>query len=194
MGDPSVSTTDSVTPRLPRAERRAQLVEAAAAAFLLKGFDATSMEAVAERAGVTRLIVYRHFDRKEDLYRAVLSSATELFRAQFDGARPANVTVTLLEVARARPDAFRLLWRHARHQPAFAAEAEMFRLVAADYAEAVVGHRVDPAYRRWAASAVVEHLHEGICTWLDDGDPERDDDFAARLRDGVRAFVVAWAG
>ena len=36
------------------------------------GFAATSMEDVAEACGVTKLIVYRHFDSKEDLYRAIL--------------------------------------------------------------------------------------------------------------------------
>lgn len=180
--------------RLPRAARRAQLVRAAAAAFLAKGYDATSMEEVAEQAGVTRLIVYRHFAGKEELYRAVLTSVTEQFRARFDGAPPTGIVATLVAVAREHPDAFRLLWRHARHEPSFAAEASTFRLVAAEYADTIVGPYVDdPTFRRWAAPAVVDHLHEGICTWLDTGDPSRDDEFAERLRDGTRAMVAAWA-
>ena len=65
---------DAGTRRLPRAERRAQLLTAAATAFVSGGFDGTSMEDVAEQAGVTRLIVYRIFATKEDLYRAVLES------------------------------------------------------------------------------------------------------------------------
>ena len=180
--------------RLPRAERRAQLVSAAAAAFLAKGYGATSVEEVAEQAGVTRLIVYRHFDGKEDLYRAVLTSVTEQLRIRFDGDPPGGIVATLVAVARDHPDAFRLLWRHARHEPPFAAEAATFRLVAAEYADGIVGRYVDdPVLRRWAATSVVEHLHEGICAWLDTGDPARDDEFATRLRDGVRALVTAWS-
>lgn len=188
------ATSRPVASRLPRAERRAQLVRAAAAAFLAKGYDATSVEEVAEQAGVTRLIVYRHFDGKEDLYRAVLTSVTEQFRARFDAGPPSGIIATLVAVGREHPDAFRLLWRHARHEPLFAAEAATFRLVAADYADGIVGPYVDDAtFRRWAATALVEHLHEGICTWLDTGDPTRDDEFASRLRDGARALVAAWS-
>lgn len=179
--------------RLPRAARRTQLVDAAAAAFLAKGYDATTVEEVAERAGVSRLIVYRHFSGKEDLYRSVLGSVTETFRGRFGGAHPAGVVSTLVEVARSEPDAFRLLWRHARHEPLFADQAAMFRHVAASYADGIVGHLVtDPSFRSWAVTAVVDHLHEGICIWLDDGDPERDEEFAARLRAGARALVAAW--
>ena len=191
------SHTGAGSARLPRAERRAQLIEAAASAFLEGGYDGTSVEAVAARAGVTRLIVYRIFGGKEALYRAVLHSVTERMRDEFDeleGHRRSEIVVTLLRIARAHPDAFRLLWRHARHEPAFAAEAEMFRLVAAEYADAIIARYItDATYRRWSAAIVVDHLHEGICTWLDIGDPANDDEFAARLRSGVRALVAAWS-
>lgn len=191
---PTSSTDAAGSARLPRAERRAQLIEAAASAFLEGGYDGTSVEAVAARAGVTRLIVYRIFDGKESLYRAVLHSVTERLREDLDEDRPSEVAVTLLRVARERPDAFRLLWRHARHEPAFAAEAEMFRLVAAEYADAIIRRFIaDATYRRWSAAVVVDHLHEGICTWLDIGDPADDAEFARRLRAGVRSLVAAWA-
>jgi AcrR family transcriptional regulator len=194
MGEGSNSSRGRAGTRLPRAERRAQLVRSAAAAFLAKGFDGTSVEEVAEHAGVTRLIVYRHFAGKEDLYRAVLGSVTDSLRERFDDGQPGNIVSTLLDVAREQPDAFRLLWRHARHEPLFAAEAEVFRLGAAEYAAGVVGRFVaDPTFRRWSASALVEHLHEGICTWLDTGDPARDEEFAVRLRNGARAIVDAWS-
>lgn len=186
------SSTGAV--RLPRAERRAQLIEAAASAFLERGYDGTSVESVAAQAGVTRLIVYRNFDGKEALYRAVLNSVTERLRVEFDDDRTTEIAARLLRVAREQPDAFRLLWRHARHEPAFAAEAEMFRLVAGEYADAIIVRYIaDPRYRRWSAAVVVDHLHEGICTWLDIGDPTLDDEFAERLRAGVRALVAAWS-
>ncbi|MEO5723835.1 MAG: helix-turn-helix domain-containing protein, partial [Ilumatobacteraceae bacterium] len=48
--------------RLPRAQRREQIMVAAASAFVRTGFDATSMDDVARAAGITRLIVYRIFE------------------------------------------------------------------------------------------------------------------------------------
>ena len=107
-----------VTPRLPRAARRAQLIEVAAGAFLERGFEATSMEDVAQAAGVSRLIVYRIFESKENLYRAVLRNVLIALGEQFAGIdletiRLTGATHIVLPVARAQPDAFRLLARHA---------------------------------------------------------------------------------
>jgi hypothetical protein len=47
--------------------------------------------------------------------------------------------------------------------------------------------------RRWCASALVAYLLDGICTWLDEGDPERDAEFAVRLSAGARALVETWS-
>jgi AcrR family transcriptional regulator len=180
--------------RLSRLERHTQLVGAAAAAFLEGGFDGTSMEAVAERAGVTRLIVYRHFDGKQALYRAVLESVVAPLRDRFDPEHPAGFERMLLDVARAHPDAFRLLWRHARHEPLFAKEASAFRQIAAGLAEQIIGrHLADPAIRHWGAATLVDYLYGGICEWLDQGDADRDHEFADRLRAGARAMVAAWS-
>jgi AcrR family transcriptional regulator len=54
--------------RLPRDERRALLLEAALGAFSEKGFHATAMDDIAERAGVSKPVLYQHFDSKLDLY------------------------------------------------------------------------------------------------------------------------------
>ena len=66
-----------------RDERQAPILRAAAAAFARTGFAGTSMDDVAAEAGITRLIVYRHFDSKEDLYRAVLERVTDRLREEF---------------------------------------------------------------------------------------------------------------
>jgi AcrR family transcriptional regulator len=152
------------------------------------------MEAVAERAGVTRLIVYRNFESKEALYRAVLTSVTERLRDALDGNPPGSIASILVTVAREQPDGFRLLWRHARHEPTFAIEARLFRLLADEYASEIVAPFIaDTLMRRWTASTLVAYLHDGICTWLDEGDPARDDEFAEHLRAGARALVDAWS-
>ena len=70
--------------RLPRAARRAQIIETAAGAFLKAGFDSTSMDEVAEAAGISRLLIYRNFETKKHLYRAVLASVTDELIAEFE--------------------------------------------------------------------------------------------------------------
>ena len=58
--------------RLPAAERRAVIVEAAGRLFGERGYDATRLEDVARAAGVTKPVLYRHFDDKQALYLALL--------------------------------------------------------------------------------------------------------------------------
>lgn len=58
--------------RLPVAERRALIVDAAGRMFGDRGYDGTRLEDVAAAAGVTKPIVYRHFGSKRDLYLTLL--------------------------------------------------------------------------------------------------------------------------
>jgi AcrR family transcriptional regulator len=55
-------------------ERRAQLLDAARRVFGTAGFHSVSMDDVAERAGVTKPILYDHFSSKKDLYLALLDA------------------------------------------------------------------------------------------------------------------------
>ncbi len=59
--------------RLPRDERRVQLLTVARRTFAANGFHATSMNEIAEDAGVTKPVLYQHFDSKRDLFSEVLS-------------------------------------------------------------------------------------------------------------------------
>src|SRR5262245_35244014 len=63
--------------RLRRDERREVLLDAAAALAAGGSAEAVTMEAVAERAGVSRPLVYRHFPNREDLIAAVYRRETE---------------------------------------------------------------------------------------------------------------------
>ena len=74
-----MATTDHAPVQRPQRDpaRRAEILRAASQVFARSGYAATSMEDVAAAAGVTKLIVYRHFDAKETLYRAVLERVFE---------------------------------------------------------------------------------------------------------------------
>jgi AcrR family transcriptional regulator len=63
--------------RLPAAERRSQLLEVALECFASRGFHETSMDDIADAAGVTKPVLYQHFPSKRDLYRQLLSSESE---------------------------------------------------------------------------------------------------------------------
>jgi AcrR family transcriptional regulator len=186
--------------RLPRAARRAQILGAAAAAFLRAGFDGTSMEDVAREAGVTRLIVYRIFDTKEALYRAVLTDVLDALLTEFaapdarERIEASGVARLLLDIARTHPDAFRLLWRHAAHEPTFAEIGAVFRRGVTEYATGMLEPVItDVGVRRWAAHSITAYLYEGICAWLDEPDrPGQDDEMVERLARGSRALVDAW--
>ena len=194
--------TDVTAPRrlLPRTERRAAILRAAATAFAHKGFAATSMEDVAAEAGITKLIVYRHFASKEELYGAVLEQVStrlaEEFVARFQRVKPHRVGIgAMLAVAREDPDGFTLLWRHAEREPAFAEYAQGVRRQAVRVAEGMpaIAGMDDERRRCWAAALVVSWLVDAVLHWLEEGTADRDDELVEWVARALPAMVKAWA-
>jgi AcrR family transcriptional regulator len=63
--------------RLPRSARRAQLLESALDVFVANGYHAAAMDDIAERAGISKPVLYQHFPSKLDLYLALLDQACD---------------------------------------------------------------------------------------------------------------------
>ncbi len=63
--------------RLPAARRRSQLLEVALDRFAASGFHGTSMEEIADAAGVTKPVLYQHFGSKRTLYLELLETVGE---------------------------------------------------------------------------------------------------------------------
>jgi AcrR family transcriptional regulator len=63
--------------RLPRRARRAQLLTAALEVFVAQGYHAAAMDDIAERAGVSKPVLYQHFPGKLDLYLALLDQSCD---------------------------------------------------------------------------------------------------------------------
>src|SRR5256885_13952263 len=61
--------------RLPRNARRAQLLAAAQDIFAANGYHAAAMDEIAERAGVSKPVLYQHFPGKLELYLALLDES-----------------------------------------------------------------------------------------------------------------------
>jgi AcrR family transcriptional regulator len=180
---------------LSRAQRQATILQGAATAFATKGFAGTGMEEVAAASGISKEIVYRHFASKEELYRAVLDTAVQILQAEFARARRefqsgAGIRA-LLAVGRAHPDALRLLLVHAAREPEFADYAHDVRARVINWVLQRRGHP-DPIFRRWAVEVAVSHTWNAVLTWLDLGDPSRDEEFARRCLAGVNGLWEAW--
>jgi AcrR family transcriptional regulator len=63
--------------RLPRDQRRIQLLDAASEVFASKGYHAAAMDDIADAAGVSKPVLYQHFPSKLDLYLALLDQSCE---------------------------------------------------------------------------------------------------------------------
>ena len=75
-----MTTTSDARPRgtrLPRHERRRQLLDAALEVFVSQGYHAAAMDDIAERAGVSKPVLYQHFPGKLDLYLALLDQSVD---------------------------------------------------------------------------------------------------------------------
>jgi AcrR family transcriptional regulator len=115
--------------RLPVAERRALIVEAAGRLFGERGYDGARLDEIAAAAGVTKPIVYRHFDSKRELYLALLDRHRDDL-AGFVASMPAEgtreqrlraVLETWLTYVEARSYAWKMLFRDTAGGPEIAA-------------------------------------------------------------------------
>ncbi len=68
----SAAAPNRRTSRLPRGARRLQLLRAAQDVFVAQGFHAAAMDDIADRAGVSKPVLYQHFPGKRELYLALL--------------------------------------------------------------------------------------------------------------------------
>ena len=184
--------------RLPLAERRATIVEAAGRLFGERGYDATRLDDVAAAAGVTKPILYRHFDSKRALYLALLERHREDL-GSFAGAIPAEGSPAerlrvVLEVwfayVEAHPYAWKMLFRDTGGGP----EIHAFRLEVHARARAVLVEMIRslsemPIPRR-ELEPLAEMMSMGMASlvlwWLDNPGAPRDAI--------VDAMARVWAG
>ena len=108
-----------VRSRMTAAERREQLIGTARGLFAERGFDGTSVEEVAARAGVSKPVVYEHFGGKEGLYAVVVDREVRTLLALMQESLTAGhprvlleqATLALLDYIEQSSDGFRILVR-----------------------------------------------------------------------------------
>ncbi|MDO5723703.1 MAG: TetR/AcrR family transcriptional regulator [Flaviflexus sp.] len=135
--------TDEILPRrtrMPRKQRRLQLIEIGRAAFAQRGYDGTSIEEIATAAGVSKPIIYEHFGGKEGLYqvivdREITSLIDTLADAMPEDSSPRRALegtiVTLLDYLETHPDGHRLL----AHQSPAGVSSGVFSPIMGEVAE-----------------------------------------------------------
>lgn len=178
-----------------REQTTRRILDGAAAVFAKGGYAATSMEEIAASANVSKLLLYRDFAGKRELYLAVLERTIASIRDHVPDEASNQALRSLIAAARADPDGFTLLFRHASREPEFAHIAAEWHDLSVRAAERhLIRVEPDRVMRRWAAETVVSTTYVAIIAWLEHGDPARDDEFYRRLLNVTRAVAKGQGG
>lgn len=184
--------------RLTAAARREQILDVALEIFGRSGYHGTSMNEIAEAAGVTKPVLYQHFDSKSELFSALLDEVgtrmrTAISKATADADDGKSQTqlgfLAYFRWVATDHDGFRLLFGGAaRHDAEF---TEQVRRITSDAASAIaplIAVDLDPERRRIISHALVG-LAEGASRRLLDKGTEFDPDEIA-----ATVSALAWAG
>ena len=186
--------------RMTGAQRREQLLDVGKALFAERGFDGTSVEELALRAGVSKPVVYEHFGGKEGLYAVVVDREVQSLLTSFTAALTGDdprvlleqATLALLTYVEDSSDGFRIL---IRESPGPTADGGGFATIISDVAQRVE-HILDRefaarGFRTTLAALYSQALVGSVALvgqwWLDARDLDRDE-VAAHL------VNLAWNG
>jgi AcrR family transcriptional regulator len=186
------------SPRLSATARREQILDVALEVFGRAGFHGASMNDVADAAGVTKPVLYQHFDSKRELYRALLEEVgsrllSAIAKATADAPDGRSQTQRGFQAyfrwVAEDHDEFKLLYGGGtRRDDEF---RSAIRHVTAEAAEAIaplIAVDIDPEHRRTIAHALVG-LAEGASRRLVERGENFDPDEVAR-----QVSDLAWAG
>jgi AcrR family transcriptional regulator len=151
--------------RLPADERRQQLLEVACDLFARSGFHDTSMDDIAEGAGVTKPVLYQHFPSKKALYgelledtgRRLLDHLARATSAATSGRERVEAGFrAYFQFAVGDRSSFRLLFGASiRSDPDFARTVDEVLRAAADTISELIAIPASAEQRRVLASALV---------------------------------------
>ena len=184
--------------RLPAGECREHILDVAVQVFAKQGFHGSSMNDVAEAAGVTKPVLYQHFDSKQDLYLALLEDVGHrMLHAIAKATAGATNGKTQTELGfqayfrfvAGDHDAFLLLFGTQANRDA-ESTAVIRRITdeAADAIAPLIAVDIDPDYRRTLAHGLIG-LAEGASRRLVELGETFDPDELAR-----QVSNLAWAG
>ena len=170
--------------RLPRGERRDQLLATASEVFVDRGYHAAGMDEIADRAGVSKPVLYQHFPGKLDLYLAILDASIEdlmaVARASLtgttDNATRVSAMVTAYFAFVEEPGgAFRLVFESdLANEPAVRQRVDAADLALAQFSAAVIAEDtgLSNAEALLLASGMQGMVQVAARRWLRDGADE----------------------
>lgn len=191
-----------MSPRLPAGERRRQLLDIALVEFARDGFRGTSMNRIAEAAGVTKPVLYQHFTSKRALFAEVLGDVGErlaltILEATRTATSPrgqvADGFTAYFSFMAANPDAFFVLFGAGTElDPEFATIVRRFESDMADtIADLIVIDGLSAEHRRLLAHGIVGIAEVTSRNWLRAGSGPLDpspEELAAQVA------TLAWSG
>ncbi|WP_067451591.1 TetR/AcrR family transcriptional regulator [Nocardia alba] len=167
-------------------QRRQQLIEIGRALFAERGYDATSIEEIAQRAQVSKPVVYEHFGGKEGLYAVVVDREMSILLEMITSSLTRNrsrvrleqVALALLTYIEERTDGFRIL---VRDQPVASSDGryssllneavnQVAHLLASDFGRRDLDASLAPLY----AQALVGMVSTAATWWLDERVPPKE--------------------
>ncbi|MBB3052780.1 transcriptional regulator, TetR family [Prauserella aidingensis] len=186
--------------RLPRTQRRAQLLAAAQQVFAANGYHSAAMDDIAEQAGVSKPVLYQHFPGKLDLYIALLESHVDDLVRAVEGAlasttdnkqRVQNAVGAFFDFVNGDVGAFRMVFESdLRGEPDVQQAVDRATTATVDaIAKTIMSDAgLDAERARLLAVGLVGMSQVSARYWLDqDSDISRDD--AVRL-----TSTLAWRG
>jgi len=193
------ATAASHRVRMSGKERREQLLDIGRTLFADKGFDGTSVEEIADKAGVSKPVVYEHFGGKEGLYAVVVDREVrrllERITASLQGNHPRELLEqaagALLDYVEKDTDGFRILVRDSPVASSGGTFASMISDIATQVEHVLAGEfksrGYDPKLAGLYSQALVGMVALTGQWWLDARKPKRDE-VAAHL------VNLAWNG
>jgi len=189
-----------VRARMTGKERREQLLDVGRSLFAQKGFDATSVEEIALKAGVSKPVVYEHFGGKEGLYAVVVDREMRTLLDAITGALSSSghprelleqAAFALLDYVESSTDGFRILVRDspvAQSTGTFAslisdAASQVEHLMAGQFTE----RGFDPKFAPMYAQMLVGMVALTGQWWLDARKP-------AKAEVAAHLVNLAWNG
>jgi AcrR family transcriptional regulator len=172
------------------------IVEAAGRLFGEHGYDATRLDEIAAAAGVTKPILYRHFDSKRELYLALLERhrtdlSTFVPAMPSEGSLEERLRALLdlwLDYVEAHAYSWRMLFRDSGGGPevvAFRREVHAeARAVLADMIRTLAGRSIPPRQREPLAELMSMGMAALVLWWIEDASVSR-----AAVLDGL---TTAW--
>jgi AcrR family transcriptional regulator len=180
-------------------ERREQLLDIGRTLFADKGFDGTSVEEIADKANVSKPVVYEHFGGKEGLYAVVVDREVrrllDRITASLQGNHPRELLEqaagALLDYVEKDTDGFRILVRDSPVASSSGTFASMISDIATQVEHVLAGEfksrGYDPKLAGLYSQALVGMVALTGQWWLDARKPKRDE-VAAHL------VNLAWNG